>query len=203
MKEGWGNDRVRQMLRGEKGACSRRRKKWWRDGTVNKLTLDDRQGKGWRYTEGEKDKDERAWRRKNTGSGEKYSKTVLEQERKLLCVWPWPHKDVHNPTRMLMNRSDRGVVRGGGWSMMNYIRPPSLIFYLFFDRASEASMPSSIYYNPTFIMIDPPRNKSTGGSADTGTQRGVRLGLTGCYHAGLCLEIKFEKLYWFNVVGHN
>lgn len=80
---------------------------------------------------------------------------------------------------MLMNRSDEGVGRGGGGRMMNYIRPPSLIFYLFFDRASEASMPSSIYYNPAFIMIDPPRNKSIGGSGDAGTHRGLDWVLQG------------------------
>lgn len=118
-----------------------------------------------------------------------------EQQSKRLCVRPWQHKDVHNPTRMLMNRSDGGVSRGGGGRMMNHIRPPCLIFYLFFDRASEASMPSSIHYNPTFIMIDPPRNKSTGGRGDAGALRVLECDPARCYNPLLWVSISKALLF--------
>lgn len=52
MDEERGNEGVRKMLRDERGDWSRR-KEWWWDETVNKLTQGERGGKGQIETEGE------------------------------------------------------------------------------------------------------------------------------------------------------
>lgn len=60
----------------------------------------------------------------------------------------------------------------GGRGVMNQARSPSLILYLWFDRQRlEASMLYSrpvFHYSPTFVMIDPPGNESTGRSGAGG-----------------------------------